>query len=84
MQASGEQQVQQVQYVPQGLQGQAGAGGLNSSSTGGTFQVLTYISPLPTRAPMGFLPGPRYTLDHAGQAQYFGPDFQQWQAQAQF
>ena len=83
MQASGDQQVQQVHYIPQGLQGQTGAGELNSSPTGETFPAPTYISPLPTRAPMGFLPDPRYTIDHAGQAQYFGPDLQQWQAQAQ-
>ena len=83
MQAAGDQQVQQVHNVPQGQQGQTGAGELNSSPTGEPFTAPTYISPLPTRAPQGFIPDPRCTLDHAVQAQHFEPNFQQWHAQVQ-
>ena len=45
--------------------------------------VPTYISPLPTRAPRGYMSDPSNTLDHAGQARNFEPNFQQWQAQVQ-
>ena len=86
MQTAGDQQVQQVQQVhnaPQGQQERTGAGELDSSPTGEPFMVPTYIPPLPTRAPQGFMPDPRYTLDHVGQAQYFEPNFQQWQVQVQ-
>ena len=83
MQIVGDQQVQQVRSEPQGQQGQTGAGELKSSPTGEPFTVPTYISPLPTRAPQGFIPDPRYTLDHAGQARHFEPNFQQWHAQVQ-
>ena len=68
----------QLQNVPQVQQRGTGVGELKSSPTGEPFTAPAYIAPLQMRAPQGFLPDPRYTLDHAGQAHFFEPNFQQW------
>ena len=74
---------ERAKNVPQEQQGETGVGELQGSPTGEPFKAPAYSSPLSTRAPQGFLPDPRCTLDHAGQARFFEPSFQQWQAQMQ-
>ena len=83
MQAGGDQLVHQVHSASQGQNDQTVSGELDSSPTGEQRMGQHYISPLPTRAPRGYMSDPNHTLDHAGQARYFEPNFQQWQAQVQ-